>query len=80
MNKAPGETIADAAAAKPTGASPAAGETRAREARSLVEASEAHPGARKSIITGTPGTSQGIPEDVAVHDAATWLLGDHANE
>jgi hypothetical protein len=55
-------------------------ETREREIRALVEAAQEHPRARKCIITLPASRTPGVPEDVVVHDAAAWLLGDHASE
>lgn len=52
--------------------------TLEREVRALVEAAEEHPGANKCVITLAPGRAAGVPADVAVYDAAAWLLGDHA--
>ncbi len=54
--------------------------TRERELRALAEAGEEYPRAQKCIVTLTPGRAPGVPDDVLVHDAATWLLRDDALE
>ncbi len=54
--------------------------TRERELRALVEAGEEYPHAQKCIITLTPGRVSGVPDDIVVHDAATWLLRDDVTE
>ena len=51
--------------------------TRQREVRALQEAAPQSPHAQKFIVTLTPGPAPGIPEDVAVVDAAAWLLDAH---
>ncbi len=50
-------------------------QTRDREFRALLAAAKVHPRARKCIIAIVPGRAQGVPDDVVVHDAAAWLLG-----
>jgi hypothetical protein len=45
-----------------------------------MAAAKEHPRAQQCIITIVPGGAPGVPDDVVVHDAAAWLLGDHADE
>ncbi len=48
--------------------------TREREVRGLLAAAADHPRATLHLVTLTPETARGIPEKVAVHSAAVWLL------
>jgi hypothetical protein len=48
--------------------------TREREVRALLAASSEHPRATLHLITLTPETARGIPEQISVHSAADWLL------
>ena len=50
-------------------------QTREREVRSLLSAAGEHPQASLHLVTLTPESAHGIPEHVAVHPAALWLLG-----
>jgi len=49
-------------------------ETREREVRALKAAAAEHPRANLHLVTLTPESAVGIPEDVQVHSAAVWLL------
>jgi hypothetical protein len=49
--------------------------TREREVRALLAASAQHPRARLELVTLTPETARDVPRPVAVHSAASWLLG-----
>ncbi len=50
-------------------------ETLERELRALVEAAEAHPRARRTLVTLTPDAAKELPEGIEVVDAAAWMLG-----
>lgn len=50
-------------------------QTREREVRALQAAAVEHPRASLHLITLTPESASGIPDRVAVHPAAVWLLG-----
>ncbi len=47
---------------------------RDREIRALFSAKKDHPRASLNIITLMPETAQNIPEEIEVHDAASWFL------
>jgi hypothetical protein len=49
-------------------------ETRQWEVRALQSAAAEHPGASLHLVTLTPESAQGIPEQIQVHSAALWLL------
>jgi len=49
-------------------------ETREREVRALKSAAAEHPRASLHLVTLTPESAVGIPEDVQVRSAAVWLL------
>lgn len=53
-------------------------DTREREVRTLNSAAMEHPGASLHLVTLTPESARGIPEEVRVHHAAVWLLGGDA--
>lgn len=53
--------------------------TREREVRALVEASKEYPHAEKRIVTLVPEGVRELPEDIVVHSAAAWLLGDYTS-
>lgn len=48
--------------------------TREREVRALLAASVEHPRATLHLVTLTPETARGIPEEISVHGAADWFL------
>lgn len=52
-------------------------ETREREVRALTSAAAEHPRASLHLVTPTPESAAGIPEEIQVHHAAVWLLGSN---
>lgn len=50
-------------------------ETRQREVRALLAAAGEHPRASMHLVTLTPESAGDVPEEIAVHAAAVWLLG-----
>jgi hypothetical protein len=48
---------------------------REREVRALLAAAEEHPRATPMLVTLTPELAGDVPEEIELHDAATWLLG-----
>lgn len=48
--------------------------TREREVQALLAAAAEHPYASLHLITLTPETAHGMPEQVAVRPAAQWFL------
>lgn len=53
-------------------------QTRERELRALKAAAAEHPRASLHLVTLTPESAVGVPEEVQVHAAAAWLLGGAA--
>jgi predicted AAA+ superfamily ATPase len=47
---------------------------REREIRALVEAAREHPRAGLNIVTLHPESIRNLPENIALHSAAPWLL------
>lgn len=54
--------------------------TREREIRALLAAAAEYPGATLHLITLTPESAQGLPNDITVHPAARWFLSRKATE
>jgi predicted AAA+ superfamily ATPase len=50
--------------------------TREREVRGLLAAAAEHPRAGLHLVTLRPEVARGVPREVALHDAAVWLLGN----
>ena len=51
-------------------------ETLRREIAALLEAGELYPRAGKQIITLLPEDVRELPDDISLHSAASWLLGE----
>jgi predicted AAA+ superfamily ATPase len=51
-------------------------DTRERETRALLDAAREHPNASLHLVTLQPEAVVNIPKEVALHGAATWLLGN----
>ncbi len=51
-------------------------ETRRREIRALLSAATEHPKAKLHLVTLFPDNARDLPEQICVHSAALWLLGD----
>ena len=54
--------------------------TREREARGLLAAAGEYAGASLHLITLTPESAYGMPEQVTVHSAALWFLSGESTE
>lgn len=54
--------------------------TREREVRALLAAAAEHPRASLDLITLTPESAHGTPEQVVVHSAAQWFLSAALSE
>ncbi len=51
-------------------------ETRRREIRALLSAAVEHPKAELHLVTLFPDIARDLPEQICVHSAALWLLGE----
>ncbi len=50
-------------------------DAREREVRALREAAKEHSRASLHLVTLTPESAAGVPDDIKVHSAPVWLLG-----
>jgi len=50
--------------------------TREREMRSLLAAAKEPPRASLHLVMLMPESAVGVPQNVRVHSAAVWLLGE----